>query len=158
MSCRSALLLCAMLVACPRPTPQANELPSRARDTDAEGYYDQPAGLADDFPEEMTGPADKVRRVFTTARAAGSAYLRFGIGWDGVETAPGVFPRGAETGVTPLPYVCYTPRWLGADPLRRGSGPELPRSPASTCAATPSSSESPADSVALHGSTCLQTC
>jgi hypothetical protein len=124
MSRRSALLLCAVLVACPRPTPQANELPSRARDTDAEGYYAQPAGLADDFPEETTGP-DKVRRVFTTARAAGSGYLRFGIGWDGVEIAPGrydwrlwdqVFRAAAETGVTPLPYVCYTPRWLGADP------------------------------------------
>jgi hypothetical protein len=121
---RSVLLLCAALAACPRPTPSRSELPSRARDTDAQGFYAQPAGLADDFPEESTGE-EKVRRVFATTRAAGSRYLRFAVGWDGVETAPGVydwrlwdqvFREAASSGVVPLPYVCYTPKWLNPDP------------------------------------------
>jgi hypothetical protein len=123
MARRCALLLC-LALACPRPTPTANELPSRARDTDAQGFYAQPAALAEDFPEETSGPG-KVRRDFTAAQTAGARYLRFAVGWDGVESAPGkydwrlwdiVFRIAAETGITPLPYICYTPKWLNADP------------------------------------------
>src|SRR3954453_13505076 len=120
---RTALVLVALLAACPRPTAPAVELPSRARDTDAQGFYAQPAGLADDFPEESTGPL-KIARDFETARAAGARYLRFAVGWDSAEPAPGrydwrlwdqVFQAARETGVIPMPYVCYTPRWLNAD-------------------------------------------
>src|SRR4051794_27759911 len=93
---RTALLLVALLAACPRPSAPAvqrpsapaAELPSRVRDTDAHGFYAQPAGLADDFPEESTGP-DKIRRDFETARAAGARYLRFAVGWDSTEPAAG---------------------------------------------------------------------
>jgi hypothetical protein len=129
-------LLCAALAACPRPTPPLSEVPSRARDTDPQGFFAQPAGLADDFPEE-SADAEKIRRVFETARAAGSRYLRFAIGWDGVEAAPGaydwslwdlVFRAAADAGVTPLPYVCYTPRWLNPDPKDYWRKP--PRDPA----------------------------
>jgi hypothetical protein len=137
---RTALVLVALLAACPRPiapaaqrpaapaversAPPAVELPSRARDTDARGFYAQPAGLGDDFPEESSGP-DKIRRDFETARATGARYLRFAVGWDSAEPAPGkydwrlwdqVFRTARETGVIPLPYVCYTPRWLNPDP------------------------------------------
>src|SRR3982751_2821841 len=89
---RSVALFVAAAVACPRPTPerQAVAVPSRQHDTIAGGFYGEPAGLADDFPEETTGES-KIRRDLAAVRDAGAHYLRFAIGWDGVETAPGMF-------------------------------------------------------------------
>ncbi|MGE5049684.1 MAG: beta-galactosidase, partial [Deltaproteobacteria bacterium] len=137
---RSSILLVALLAACPRPIAPAVErpttpaversqapavhLPSRARDTDARGFYAEPAGLEDDFPAEGTAP-DRIRRDFETARAAGARYLRFAVGWDSAEPAAGrydwrlldqAFQAARESGVIPLPYVCATPKWLSADP------------------------------------------
>ncbi|MFL5375634.1 MAG: GH39 family glycosyl hydrolase [Myxococcales bacterium] len=123
---RFCALFVAALLSCPRPTVerQAVAVPSRQHDTVAGGFYAQPAGLADDVPEETSGES-KIRRDLAAARDAGAHYLRFAIGWDGVETAPGTFDwRLADEviglapsyGVVPLPYVCYTPKWLNPDP------------------------------------------
>jgi hypothetical protein len=106
----------------------ARELPllhftfSRATGTDAEGYYHQPAGLSDDFPEETT-TAEKIERDFAAARDTGSAIFRFGMGWGSIEGDPGqydfrlwdqVLGTAERYGVTPIPYLCYTPAWAGA--------------------------------------------
>ncbi len=122
------LSLSAVLSSCaPLPHPENRAfpaIPSRAADTDPRGFYYQPAGLADDYPEESTTVAG-IRRDLETLRQAGARYYRFAIGWDGVETAPGEYAWGywdelirlaPEYGVTLLPYVCYTPAWLSADP------------------------------------------
>jgi Cellulase (glycosyl hydrolase family 5) len=102
-------------IAAPRP-----ELPSRQRDATVDGFYLQPAGVADDYPEESR-PAEKMRRDLAVVRELPARYLRFGIGWDSVETRPGeydwsewdaLFAQLRQGGVTPLPYVCYTPKWL----------------------------------------------
>jgi polysaccharide biosynthesis protein PslG len=96
------------------------EVPSRQRDTTADGFYLQPAGIADDYPEESR-PAEKMRRDLAVVRELPARYLRFGIGWDSVEARPGeydwsewdaLFALLRHAGVTPLPYVCYTPGWL----------------------------------------------
>src|SRR5690606_3031252 len=58
-------------------------------------------------------------------RDTGARFFRFGIGWDGIETAPGRYEWGdwdelvrlaPDYGVTLLPYVCYTPEWAAAAP------------------------------------------
>src|SRR6185437_6455951 len=56
---------------------------SRATGTDAEGYYHQPAGLSDDFPEGTT--AQKIERDLTTAAETGAEVFRFGMAWDHIE-------------------------------------------------------------------------
>ena len=121
----------AVLLACasaPAPVarqaaPAASGLPSRQRDQTPEGFFFQPAGLADDYPEE-SAPVEKMKRDLDVVRAVGARYLRFAVGWDSTETEPGkydwsewdaLFALLREAGVTPLPYVCYTPRWLHPD-------------------------------------------
>jgi len=108
-----------------KTAPAANPLPSRQRDQGPDGFFLQPAGLADDYPEE-SAPVEKMKRDLATMRAVGAQQLRFAVGWDSIETEPGkydwkvwdaLFALVREAGVTPLPYVCYTPRWLTpADP------------------------------------------
>ncbi|MFL5310325.1 MAG: GH39 family glycosyl hydrolase [Myxococcales bacterium] len=119
-------ILLALFAACPRPVRDraALSVPSRQRDSLPGGYYAQPAGIADDYPEESTTEA-KIRRDLDTARAAGVRWLRFGLGWDAVETAPGQYDfhlwdllvqLAPRYGIALLPYVCYTPRWLSSAP------------------------------------------
>ena len=116
----SLLLACAHATPAPPPTSQPNPLPSRKSAAGANAFFLQPAGLADDYPEELD-PAGKMRRDIAVLQAAGIRYLRFAIGWDSTETERGkydwsewdaLFALLREAGITPLPYVCYTPRWL----------------------------------------------
>ena len=97
---------------------------SRAAQTDKEGFYRQPAGLCEDYPEETT-TSEKIQKNFDVLRETGTKLLRFGIGWDGIEEAPDahnwrfwdeIVDTAEREGVTLLPYVCYTPQWLGDDP------------------------------------------
>ena len=94
---------------------------SRAAQQDARGFYLQPAGLCEDYPEETTTP-EKIAADFDVLRRTRTKLLRFGVGWDGIETEPGVYDwrmldeivaTAARDGVTLLPYVCYTPEWAG---------------------------------------------
>jgi hypothetical protein len=118
------------LTGCPAPCrnlpqhPSAAAIPARDTDTDARGFYHQPAGLADDFPEESTTP-EKIRHDLEVARETGARYFRFAIGWDGVETTPGHYEWGfwdelvrlaGDYGIVLLPYVCYTPAWANPHP------------------------------------------
>ena len=116
--------------AVPPPTLAA-PIPSRASETLPGGFYYQPAGLADDFPEEST-TFERIRQDFEVVRATGARHFRFAIGWDGVEIAPGEYKWGfwdelvrlaSDYGITLLPYVCYTPAWLNADPVNYWRNP-----------------------------------
>ena len=115
----SLALACATAHAPLVPPQRLNPLPSRQRDTQA-GFFLQPAGLAEDYPEEAD-PVAKMRRDIAVLQRAGIRYLRFGIGWDSVESQPGIYDWSVwdslfkvlgDAGIFPLPYVCYTPRWL----------------------------------------------
>ena len=95
---------------------------SRAAQQDAAGFYLQPAGLCEDYPEETT-TSEKIAGDFDVLRGTGAKLLRFGVGWDGIETEPGVYEwrmldeivaTAERDGVTLLPYVCYTPEWAGS--------------------------------------------
>ena len=97
---------------------------SRATHTDSDGFYHQPAGLCEDYPEETT-TSEKIQKDFAVLRETGTKLLRFGIGWDGIEERAGeynwrfwdeIVETAEREGVTLLPYVCYTPRWLGDHP------------------------------------------
>jgi hypothetical protein len=103
--------------------PSARAFPfSRAAQTDAEGFYDAPAGLCDDYPEETTTPA-KIQRDFAALTETGSRVFRFGVGWDGIEEQEGrydfrfwdeIIDTAQKRGITAIPYLCYTPAWAGA--------------------------------------------
>lgn len=104
-----------------RPLPIKRFTWSRQAQQDGLGFYHQPAALCDDYPEETTTPA-KIRRDFATMKAAGVTQLRFAFGWDAIEEEPGTYNWGfwddlvdeaQRQGITLIPYVCYTPRWLG---------------------------------------------
>ena len=109
----------------PQQPPEIQRfLHSRAAQTDKDGFYHQPAGLCEDYPDETTTSA-KIQRDFAVLRETGTKLLRFGIGWDGIEEAPDeynwrfwdeIVEAAEREGVTLLPYVCYTPRWLGNHP------------------------------------------
>ena len=144
---RTIASVLALLLACARapvppagtgapPAAAANPLPSRQRDQGPDGFFLQPAGLADDYPEE-SGPVEKMTRDLALVRAVGARHLRFAVGWDSTEVEPGKYDWSAwdalfgllrEGGVTPLPYVCYTPRWLTpSDPKDFWRRPADPR-------------------------------
>src|SRR4051812_26301016 len=118
------------LAACASPHPERAFPYSRATGTDARGFYDEPTGLCDDYPEETTTSA-KIQRDFAAVAATGARVFRFGMGWDGIEEAPGrydfrywdeVISTAERLGVTVLPYLCYTPAWAAggeADAYRR---------------------------------------
>ena len=77
------------------------------------------------------------RLYLALVRAVGARHLRFAVGWDSTEVEPGKYDWSAwdalfgllrEAGVTPLPYVCYTPRWLTpSDPKDFWRRPADPR-------------------------------
>src|SRR3981081_4007897 len=74
-------VLLALVLACahgPAVRSVSGELPSPHRDQDPAGFYLQPSGLADDYPEE-SHPVEKMRRDLAVVRDAGVRYLRFGI-------------------------------------------------------------------------------
>ena len=120
----AALLLCCRgdLVA-QQPTAEPQRfLFSRAAQQDSDGFYFQPAGLCEDYPEETT-TSEKIAADFDVLRRTGTKLLRFGVGWDGIETAPGTYDwrlldeivaAAERDGITLLPYVCYTPEWAGS--------------------------------------------
>ncbi len=92
---------------------------SRQAQQGVDGFYYQPAGLCEDYPEETT-TAEKIEGDFDVLRRTGTKLLRVGIGWDAIEEQPGRYNwrfwdsmvQAAEReGVTLLPYVCYTPKW-----------------------------------------------
>ena len=95
---------------------------SRAAQQDGDGFYYQPAGLCEDYPEETT-TSEKIAADFDVLRRTGTKLLRFGVGWDGIEQAPGrydwklldeIVATAEREGVTLLPYVCYTPEWAAS--------------------------------------------
>lgn len=106
----------------------ARELPlrrpsgSRSLATEAGGFYAQPLGVCEDYPEDTTTLA-KIRADFETMRELGVRQLRFAFGWDGIEIAPGHYDWGfwddfvalAQTyDIELIPYVCYSPEWSNA--------------------------------------------
>jgi hypothetical protein len=100
-------------------------VPSRRLDSDANGFYQQPAGVADDYPENSFTP-EKIIADLEAAHAVGAHYFRVGMSWAEIEKKPGeyswqIWDRLIDTaeqyGVTILPYVCYTPKWLNSDPV-----------------------------------------
>jgi hypothetical protein len=121
----------------PRPSvvaPEAGDRPlslnqfrwSRRAQQDRNGFYFQPVGLCEDYPEETTTP-EKIRRDYETLRQVGAQVFRFGIGWDAIQEGPERYDwrhwdtlinLASRYGVTLIPYVAYTPRWLGSE--RRG--------------------------------------
>lgn len=137
LAARSFALLLALataLAACPparspedtagrsRPLPLHRFVWSRAAQEDAGGFYFQPAGLCDDYPEETTTLA-KIRDDFAVLAATGATLFRFGIGWDAIEEARGrydfrfwdeVVDTAARRKITLIPYVAYTPAWIAA--------------------------------------------
>lgn len=105
-----------------RPLERNRFVYSRQIQTDAQGFYFQPAGLCDDYPEESTTVA-KIRNDFRVLRDTGSKVLRFGIGWDSIEEEPGKYnwrfwdqlvAIAKEEQITLLPYVAYTPKWANS--------------------------------------------
>lgn len=116
------LTLSAPLVAQTKPA-LPNSFPwSRSRQQDKAGYYDQPAGLCEDYPEADRTQA-KLDRDFQAVRWAGARLLRVGIGWDSIEREPGQYDwsfwdrlvaAATRSHVTLIPYVCYTPKWAAA--------------------------------------------
>ncbi|MFT3765872.1 MAG: cellulase family glycosylhydrolase [Minicystis sp.] len=119
--------LAVTLAACASPRSndarQTRAFPySRAAGTDAAGFYDEPVGLCDDYPEETTTSA-KIQRDFAAVAATGARVLRFGMGWDGIEERSGhydfrfwdeIIGTAERLGVTVIPYLCYTPEWAGS--------------------------------------------
>jgi GH35 family endo-1,4-beta-xylanase len=110
-----------------------NPLPSRQRAQAPDGFFLQPAGLADHYSGESA--PEKMKRNLAEARAVGVQHLRFAVGWDSTEVEPGkydwsewdaLFGLLREAGVTPLPYICCTPRWL-SDPKEDRRRPADPR-------------------------------
>ncbi|HLV79296.1 MAG TPA: beta-galactosidase [Chthonomonadaceae bacterium] len=92
---------------------------SRQAQQDPQGFYDEPAGLCEDYPPESRTPA-KVERDLAVMRQVGARVLRVGISWLDVESEPGKYDwrfwdllveKTRRAGVTLIPYVCYTPYW-----------------------------------------------
>jgi hypothetical protein len=96
---------------------------SRQAQQDRQGFYYQPAGLCEDYPEEAT-TLTKIRQDLETVQQTGAKLLRFGIGWDAIQEGPDQYDwqfwdrlvaLAPDYGVTLIPYVAYTPRWLARD-------------------------------------------
>lgn len=103
-----------------RPYPLHRFRWSRAAQTDKNGFYHQPVGLCDDYPDESRNER-KVRHDFETMRQAGVSFLRCGIAWESIERAPGQYDwtfwdllvrLAGKYHIVLAPYVCYTPEWL----------------------------------------------
>ncbi|OFZ02914.1 MAG: hypothetical protein A2070_13660 [Bdellovibrionales bacterium GWC1_52_8] len=99
-------------------------LPSRTLQQDSQGFYFQPAGVAEDYPQRSTPPG-RIREDLKLLSEMGVQFLRVGIAWTDIEQVPGKYNWGhwddlirlaPQYGVTILPYVCYTPAWLNSDP------------------------------------------
>lgn len=97
---------------------------SRRLQQTKDGYYYQPAGLCDDYAPDQRTEA-KIRHDLSTLQQVGAKQLRFAFAWDDIETSPGKYDwtfwdklvdLAPQYGVTLIPYVCYTPQWLGSDP------------------------------------------
>jgi hypothetical protein len=114
------------------PPRQSDRLPrnrfrwSRQAQQDRNGFYYQPVGLCEDYPEETT-TTEKIRQDYETLRQVGAQVFRFGIGWDAIHEGPERYDwrhwdtlvdMAPQYGVTLIPYVAYTPRWLASE--RRG--------------------------------------
>lgn len=118
-----ALALCLPALAGPIRALPLNRAPwSRSAQQDVQGFYLQPAGVCEDYPEDETSLA-KIRADFASLKALGAHQLRFAFGWDGIETSPGHYDWGfwddfvrlaGEAGIELIPYVCYSPEWSNA--------------------------------------------
>lgn len=122
-----ALLLCPGVSAKPAaakpPAASASSFPwSRSRRQDKAGFYFQPAGLCEDYPEVDRTQA-RLDRDFQVLRWAGVRLLRVGIAWESIERTEGQYNwtfwdrlvrTAAQNHVTLIPYVCYAPEWAAA--------------------------------------------
>ena len=95
---------------------------SRSRQQDKAGYYYQPAGLCEDYPEADRTQA-RLDKDFQVLRRAGVKLLRVGIAWESIERIPGQYEwsfwdrlvaTAVQNHVTLIPYVCYTPKWAAS--------------------------------------------
>jgi hypothetical protein len=79
---RPLVIALSLALACAHATvapPPLNPLPSRQRESAPGGFFLQPPGLADDYPEG-SDPVAKMRRDIRVMHEAGITYLRFAIG------------------------------------------------------------------------------
>lgn len=105
-----------------RPFPINRFVWSRHAQQDKRGYYSEPLGLCDDFPEDSRTQA-RLDRDFAVIRDAGAKVFRVGISWQDTEEQPGRYDwsfwdklvDAAQTNhVELIPYVCYTPWWAAS--------------------------------------------
>ncbi len=97
---------------------------SRRVQQDKRGFYYQPAGLCEDYPESDRTQA-KLDLDFQCLHQVGAKVLRVGIPWDSIERRPGQYHwdfwdllvnMAVKNHVVLIPYVCYTPRWAAIRP------------------------------------------
>ncbi len=91
---------------------------------DAATFYHVPLGLCEDYPEETTTAAI-YNADFDLLDRAGIDLLRISFGWDGIEGAEDTYDwlfwddyvRTAvdEHGITLIPYIMYTPKWVSTN-------------------------------------------
>jgi hypothetical protein len=124
LSLLTQLLLCAaslFIATAPvlAQTPHNRFLWSRHTQQDSQGYYYQPAGLCEDYPESAR-TQERLDRDFAVLRETGVKLLRVGISWEDVEYERGrydwsVWDKLVDTAVRNhvqlIPYVCYAPSW-----------------------------------------------
>jgi hypothetical protein len=121
-----------------RPVAALQQFPwSRAVRTTPGGFYYQPAGLCDDFPDDVR-TRERIRRDFDVMRRCGAKLFRCGVSWSTIEPTKGQYNwafwdmlvyEAARYRITLIPYVCYMPAWASAreDPTWKGP----PKDPAS---------------------------
>jgi hypothetical protein len=86
-----------------------------------DGFYHMPVGLCEDYPEETT-TMETIKNDFEFLKKYGIKHLRISFGWDAIEVEEGKydwlfwddFVKMAvdDYGITLIPYICYTPRWI----------------------------------------------
>lgn len=111
-------------VAGPQRAARLHFLWSRQTQQDRSGYYYQPAGLCEDYPEADQTQA-KLDRDFRCLRDVGAKVLRVGISWQTLEPERGRYHwsfwdrlvrMAVKNHVALIPYVCYTPEWAASKP------------------------------------------
>lgn len=92
---------------------------SRQAQQDSEGYYYQPLGVGEDYPDAAR-TQERLDRDFAVMRDAGIKLLRVGISWGSIEHQPGQYDWAfwdrlvntcVKNHVELIPYVCYAPDW-----------------------------------------------